>query len=595
MRISIFNPILAVLFLLCVGVLFAGCNRDEEIEALLKPEIELDSDTGVYSVKIGGTLTIAPVFKNADGAVIEWRLDDDTLLATGPVWESTWTEEGTYYVIISATTDAGTTEEDIRIDVLELTPPIISLALPAEGLRVMSGTPYILKPDYQHDDMEGFAVRWYVDGQFEGNEPEFTFVRAEKGSYTIRIEAENIDGKTSLEFVADVLDSTYYTVRFSTPSYYQNSTTRYTFAGRPVLLAPETLGFDAPEFSWTVDGVETVCKEPLFIFTPESAGEYAVDVTVRDGASKRFRKLTRNVGQAPDAIMARVMVVCVDATEADRYRPATASSQALSDKVFEYVPAPGQFINETAAGGDLFSHEEACLWAEGRLLKGSIVSLGAYGGYIIVGFDHSIKANTGDYDFAVQGNAFLVGVGNSNEPGIVWVMQDVNGNGLPDDEWYELKGSEYDAPSTVRDYSVTYYRPAAPGMDVEWTDNAGGRGCVDYVGSFHKQDYYYPAWITASSYTLGGSRIAARNFFDDQSGYWRIDPCEWGYVDNIGSDGVDGLDGQFTGFQIDNAVYSDGKPVGLEYVDFIKVQVATQGKCGWLGEMSTEVLGFRDL
>ena len=40
--------------------------------------------------------------------------------------------------------------------------------------------------------------------------------------------------------------------------------------------------------------------------------------------------------------------------------------------------------------------------------------------------------------FAIQGNAF----DSSNEPGIVWVMQDVNGNGLPDDEWYELRGSE---------------------------------------------------------------------------------------------------------------------------------------------------------
>lgn len=31
--------------------------------------------------------------------------------------------------------------------------------------------------------------------------------------------------------------------------------------------------------------------------------------------------------------------------------------------------------------------------------------LGSFGGYVIVGFDHSIP-NKGGYDFAIQGNAF---------------------------------------------------------------------------------------------------------------------------------------------------------------------------------------------
>lgn len=51
------------------------------------------------------------------------------------------------------------------------------------------------------------------------------------------------------------------------------------------------------------------------------------------------------------------------------------------------------------------------------------------------------------YDFAIEGNAF----DGSSEPGIVWVMQDVNGNGLPDDTWYQLKGSEYGKEETMRD------------------------------------------------------------------------------------------------------------------------------------------------
>ena len=40
--------------------------------------------------------------------------------------------------------------------------------------------------------------------------------------------------------------------------------------------------------------------------------------------------------------------------------------------------------------------------------------------------------------------------GGSSEPGIVLVSKDTNGNGLADDEWYELAGSEYNSPATTK-------------------------------------------------------------------------------------------------------------------------------------------------
>lgn len=76
------------------------------------------------------------------------------------------------------------------------------------------------------------------------------------------------------------------------------------------------------------------------------------------------------------------------------------------------------------------------------------MSLGAFGGYLVVGFDHSIE-NDGGYNIGVSGNSF----DGSSEPGIVWVMQDENGDGLPNDTWYELKGSEYGKPETTQDYA----------------------------------------------------------------------------------------------------------------------------------------------
>lgn len=105
--------------------------------------------------------------------------------------------------------------------------------------------------------------------------------------------------------------------------------------------------------------------------------------------------------------------------------------------------------------GNETSPEAAVAWATQRLKDKLHVSLGSFGGYIIVGFDHSIPNSGNQYDFCVQGNAF----DGSSEPGIVWVMQDINGNGLPDDEWYELKGSEAGKEETIQNFEVTYYRP----------------------------------------------------------------------------------------------------------------------------------------
>ena len=122
---------------------------------------------------------------------------------------------------------------------------------------------------------------------------------------------------------------------------------------------------------------------------------------------------------------ASVSVNCLRATEADRYRPATSSSSADRVTVYEFMPAPGQFIHQINAT----TAAEACREAERRLANNRTVSLGAFGGYITVGFDHSVRNISGDYDFAIAGNSFRT----SNEPGIVRVMQDENGNGLPDD------------------------------------------------------------------------------------------------------------------------------------------------------------------
>ena len=147
---------------------------------------------------------------------------------------------------------------------------------------------------------------------------------------------------------------------------------------------------------------------------------------------------------------------------------------------------------------------------------------------------------------------------------------------------------------------MTYYRPDAPASKVQWTDNRGGSGKIDYLAAYHRQDYYYPLWVQEDSYTLRGTRLEARNY--DQSGtgtYWINPDYDWGYADNFSP--VDMIPERATGltagcnhFRISDAVTYDGKPANLQYIDFVKVQTGLNAKSGWLGELSTEVMDVID-
>lgn len=278
----------------------------------------------------------------------------------------------------------------------------------------------------------------------------------------------------------------------------------------------------------------------------------------------------------------------------EHYRPRTATSEAHWSAVLEYTPAPGQHIGDTTQGG--FTGEEltasdAVAYAEGRMRDGKFLSLGGFGGYVVVAFDHSIDNVTG-YDFAIRSNCY----DGSSEPGIVWVSQDKNGDGVANDGWYELRGSESGAQTTIQRYSVTYYRPSAEGEPVEWTDSEGATGQIDYLPTFHPQPYYYPTWITADSYTLTGTRLEARNYDSSGNGSLWVQPSYgWGYADNFSEqDLLKGDAGPENLFDIANAIDERGEVVELRYIDFVKVQTALNTKSGWTGENSTDVYDFRD-
>lgn len=270
---------------------------------------------------------------------------------------------------------------------------------------------------------------------------------------------------------------------------------------------------------------------------------------------------------------------------------ATASSP-VHNRVFEFVPAPGQFVNELPeweAGDDAAAMaEKACYYTA---TDGSIISLGAYGGYVVVGFDHTIANAAGARDIYIEGNSFQGASttlsGGSSEPGVVFVAYDINGNGLPDDnEWFEIRGSEYD--NSTHGYECTYYRPAGDDDDIRWTDNLGNSGYV-YKNQFHSQPHW-PQWLADhETLTFRGTRLPDNGV--DQSGngtYYVLSSFDFGYADNVPN-----LDGDKWNEQakidLDWAIDALGNSVKLPGADFVKICTGINQSNGWIGENSTEI------
>ncbi len=577
-----------ILLCLCAAVAISpSCNVDEEITTALPPEILLDSETGVYTVKQGREIVIAPNYERADGAVFCWTMDDQ-VLGTSPALAFKREEPGEYFITITITTDGGSDKEEIRVDVVELEIPTVSIA-GNRNMTVATGTELVLEASVRETSLPTTAV-WSINGVKKCEGLSCIFKTEEAGNYIIEIKAANEDGAHSDTVNVEVLNAADmpFVWKFDRTSY-------HTVEGRKLQIRPSgTSDMDGIRYTWQIEGKESVEGGSSFVFVSDRKGEHIVK------AAATLEKEGKEI-----SIAYEFAVTVYE--EGTFYREEGSASKADWNKVYEYTPAPGQFINETRTGGfngTQTTPEAAVAYAESRMGEvdkngnpsPNYVSLGGFGGYIVVGFDHSVD-NSGDYDIGILGNSFS----GSSEPGIVWVMQDENGNGLPDDTWYELAGSETGKEETIQEYAVTYYRPTGPQMPVQWTDNLGRSGEIDYLKQFHRQEYYYPLWIKEDSYTLYGTCLEARNY--DASGkgsYWVNKEYDWGYADNFSpidrltGDANAGASANANHFKISNAIDFECKPIHLKYIDFVKVQVGINAKSGWLGELSTEVFGFYD-
>lgn len=255
-------------------------------------------------------------------------------------------------------------------------------------------------------------------------------------------------------------------------------------------------------------------------------------------------------------------------------------------KVFDYQYGPGQHASSltTIENGNNFIGEP---WINNK----SFVSLGGWGGYIVAGFDHAIN-NANGPDIAVFTQLSV-----ASEPGVVYVMADINSDGLPNDgAWFELKGSEYNNAETIHNYQVTYSKPGPSGY-VTWKDNQGKEGILK--PGFGSESWWWSGYGDKSSVTFTGEKLPdvyfnqskdpAIELWLPRNGFFRF-----GYAECYSNDDYnDKLKANF--LDISSAVDGSGLPANLTKINFIRVQSGVFQIAGWLNEVSTEISGAADI
>lgn len=123
------------------------------------------------------------------------------------------------------------------------------------------------------------------------------------------------------------------------------------------------------------------------------------------------------------------------------------AERGFADRVIDYTPAPGQFVNVMNSEGFTFGDPTRALGPPvggGTVTPNNskLVTLGGFGGSITLGFPQTVlddPRNPFGVDAIVYGNALFVANNPTRrfaEPATIEIALDRNGNGIPDDPWY---------------------------------------------------------------------------------------------------------------------------------------------------------------
>ncbi len=450
-----------------------------------------------------------------------------------------------------------------------------------ESYKLLDNQSIKFSPEVSSDAETTYS--WLLNDEEVANTHEFTFEAKEAGEYKLVFRAVNKGGVTQKEFVVNVYSSS---DTFNTEVFSILKIELPGFVGEDDEVALEVTKSDSEKYRLTQNENGDV------LFASVDEGNYSVLLS------------------SGDFEVEYTIIVSEREEEVSGY---TAN-------VFDYLPAPGQFVNKLPKYEEGDTHADMVAKVEKALVgsSASMITLGGWGGYVTIGFDHTIVNVEGKRDFRIHGNAFGAAAnprpdapfGGSCEPAIVMVAYDKNKNGKPDeDEWYEIAGSGnftaenepwYEIAktsgsdlSTYRDYEMTFYRPEIEDNNtsdayIRWTDNKGNEG-YKVKNSFHRQPYF-PQWIDKDKITYKGIRLADNGIDESGKGsYYVLYAYRYGYVDNYpNNDPRSAID-------IDWAIDKDGKPANLPGIDFVKIINGVDKENGWLGEASTEVAKGEDL
>jgi len=324
--------------------------------------------------------------------------------------------------------------------------------------------------------------------------------------------------------------------------------------------------------------------------------------------------------------------------------------------VIEYIPAPGRFVNSYLgyASTPPNTYEEVLARCKTIICGSKInkaISLGAFGGYVVFAFDHTVVNVPDAPDFKIfsrvnvttpDADPSLQRVLSNSSPGIVWVAFDANNNGRPDEtEWYELyrpTTNEFMTPQPKRtaNYRITYTQNEIP------APYSGAR-----LDSALARDYKIPEHILWEAHTELNNSDENVPVKAQSSGYipklkfdvydpssklqfqdkeywplWRKEQTsisftgtllpdngeeEWSKVNDGSGEKLQVTSQRWvvagayadnhpnTTFDISWAVDKDGQPVHLPGIQFVKVQTGVNLQLGHNGSSCTEIQGAVDL
>ena len=434
---------------------------------------------------------------------------------------------------------------------------------------IVQGAKLELSPTIENGANATFM--WQLNGEEVAKTQNYVFEQSDAGDYKLILKVKNEGGEDNME-VSIVVGAKDMTIEGVTNTLIS-------------LELPDYMK-DNGEIKWEV--LETPSE--LYRFSQMNAEEAPLFIAAEEG---------NYLLEVSSGEMKGVITVVI-----------TKSKEAPSPyiaNVFDYLPAPGQFVNKMPKYDEGDTHEKMVAKVAKAIVgeNNSPITLGGWGGYVTFGFDHTIVNVEGKQDFRIEGNGFT----NSSEPGIIMVSYDANGNGEPDDEWYEIVGSgNFTAENEewyqsaletgndvniYRDFEMTYYKPEieenAPLKEyIRWTNNKEKEGYKE-KNSFHRQSYY-PLWIDADKITFSGIRLAQSGVdASGQGSFFTLKSYKYGYVDNHSN-----TDDKST-INIDWAIDKDGNKVNLPGIDFVKVYTGVDQENGWIGENSTEVGRGSDL